>query len=260
MYNSDHHPVCNFSGEIVSYLYDEIKPREKEVFETHLAKCGSCVEELAAFSELRTALGDWRENVFAPLQTPEILIPYDLLPVASGEAATSWIERFRAAFGFSVVWPAAAAAILLAAMTTVLFISSGIERSGEIAADRSPAKNHEAAIAEAIPQQTPPEDSANDLESSPTGPPPDLKTTNESSRQTKVAAVRQPLIKQKTQTVRNIDLPVRNVPASKFRQPAETVAINDQKSIKSVAVLGDDDDNKDDSLRLSELFDDDEEN
>jgi|CXWL01.1.fsa_nt_gi hypothetical protein len=67
---------CEFSDEIVSYIYDEIDTAGRRKFESHLALCTSCNDEFAGISDARFSMFEWRKEEFAHLSTPEIVIPY----------------------------------------------------------------------------------------------------------------------------------------------------------------------------------------
>ena len=106
-----HNPSCGFAGDIVSYLYDEIDPAEKLKFEMHLANCATCGTELAAFSDVRTSMINWREADFGWLPSPDIVIPYEKLPEQPlvVETRGTILTDLRRLFSFSP-WPPAFAA------------------------------------------------------------------------------------------------------------------------------------------------------
>lgn len=59
-------PTCRYTGDreqaIVSYVYgdaDDFNRGDRAAFEAHLATCDRCTTELAAFAEVRVALGAW---------------------------------------------------------------------------------------------------------------------------------------------------------------------------------------------------------
>jgi len=68
---------CSFGEDVVSYLYDEMTDSKKLDFETHLADCSSCPDEIAAFGAVRSKMQEWRAVEFDSLKTPEIEIPYE---------------------------------------------------------------------------------------------------------------------------------------------------------------------------------------
>lgn len=55
---------CEHAGELVSYFYGEANRAERESFDAHLAGCGLCRDELAAFAVVREAVGHWRAEIF----------------------------------------------------------------------------------------------------------------------------------------------------------------------------------------------------
>jgi hypothetical protein len=54
---------CERGGELVAYFYGEATRDERESFDAHLARCGACRDELAAFAEVREAVGQWRAEI-----------------------------------------------------------------------------------------------------------------------------------------------------------------------------------------------------
>src|SRR5687767_11968485 len=61
---------CGRAEQLVGYLYGEATAAERAGFERHLAACAGCRDELAAFGQVRTAVGEWRAEV---LQTAPAL-------------------------------------------------------------------------------------------------------------------------------------------------------------------------------------------
>lgn len=55
--------VCGRAEGLVGYLYGEATADERATFEGHLAACAGCRDELAAFRQVRTAVGEWRAEV-----------------------------------------------------------------------------------------------------------------------------------------------------------------------------------------------------
>lgn len=55
--------LCTYDGRrdevLVAYLYEDIEPAEREVFERHLAGCLPCRTELDALSDVRVGLAEW---------------------------------------------------------------------------------------------------------------------------------------------------------------------------------------------------------
>ena len=110
MLNPNHKNLsCEFAEQIVSYLYGENGGAEKQKFEKHLKNCEPCAEEFAAFSEMRFAFAELKDE-FSLMKTPKIEIPYEnsreIIEVSS--VKTSWLDGVRAIFGNVSAWQMAA--------------------------------------------------------------------------------------------------------------------------------------------------------
>lgn len=98
MLNNDN-KECGFEHEIVSYMYDELGAAERTQFETHLKNCGSCTDEFAAVSLSRFSVFEWQKEEFAQIATPEIVIPYEARKV--GIVSGGWFAGFSEIFAFA---------------------------------------------------------------------------------------------------------------------------------------------------------------
>lgn len=124
---------CGFEHEIMSYMYDELGAGERTQFETHLVDCGSCMDEFAAVSLARFSVFEWQKEEFAPLATPEIVIPYESRKVVAEKAG--WFAGLNEIFAFAhsrLAVGAAFAAILAVGIVGLNLIGTG---SGEIASN-----------------------------------------------------------------------------------------------------------------------------
>ncbi len=64
-----------FEGFILAYLEDDLPPRQKFVFETHLKVCRECRDYLAAYrTSLELARASYRDDPAAPDDMPEDLV------------------------------------------------------------------------------------------------------------------------------------------------------------------------------------------
>ena len=110
---------CKNSNGIVPYMYGELATSAATEFETHLLECQACTDEFAALSAARYEVYDWKKLEFDPLASPAIRIPV-------GEVGeVSWIEKLRASFAGSWVMPAAAfAGLALIAVLLAIVVSS----------------------------------------------------------------------------------------------------------------------------------------
>jgi hypothetical protein len=68
--------ACPITDEIVSYMYGEIGGAAELEFETHLAGCMVCTDEFAEASNARFSVYEWKRDVFDPLSTPHVVVPY----------------------------------------------------------------------------------------------------------------------------------------------------------------------------------------
>jgi anti-sigma factor RsiW len=67
---------CEYATAAVEYVYGEMSAARTDQFESHLAGCDACIAEIAAVSEARFEVFEWRKLAFDPLKTPAIRIPY----------------------------------------------------------------------------------------------------------------------------------------------------------------------------------------
>lgn len=113
MLNNGNISNCEFTNEIVAYIYNEIGASERARFENHLSGCHECTNEFAGISNARLSVHEWRREEFADLSTPEIVIPYpakrdaDEAPISAG-----WFGGLRGLLSFAN-FPAAVAAGLV---------------------------------------------------------------------------------------------------------------------------------------------------
>ena len=61
---------CARAEEMVTYLYGEATRDEAKDFEKHMRNCSSCASELAAFGNVREAVGEWRQQALGSLSFP----------------------------------------------------------------------------------------------------------------------------------------------------------------------------------------------
>jgi hypothetical protein len=129
---------CQFAEEIVSFLYGEMTEKTKQNFELHLPDCHSCNEELAAFGVVRSSISDWKEKEFSNLLMPEIVLPIEQKTFTLVENKTqnrSWFASISEFFTLSPAWMMAttACAALLICIGLVFVAVSSRTNSGEMA-------------------------------------------------------------------------------------------------------------------------------
>jgi hypothetical protein len=97
--------MCDSKELLVSYLYDELDGGDKERFQTHLASCADCRDEVAGLRTTQGHLSAW-----AP---PEPDLGFQIIRRASAQPPA---PRFR----LSPLWGLAAAAVLVLAAGAAL--------------------------------------------------------------------------------------------------------------------------------------------
>ncbi len=83
--------ICPDKDTLVACLYDEATPAERERFETHLAGCAACRDELDALTRVRADLTFW--------QAPEPSVPVRLVADVPPPSPWAWIRT--PAFGLA---------------------------------------------------------------------------------------------------------------------------------------------------------------
>ncbi|MEW6362629.1 MAG: zf-HC2 domain-containing protein [Acidobacteriota bacterium] len=108
---------CRFRGQVLDYLYRELDAAETDQFELHLADCYVCTDELAGLSFPRYEVFDWKQKEFDPIQTPEFVFDYKTSVNRSFAAIlSSYLIGLKAAFGFREIGFAAAVLTLAFAL------------------------------------------------------------------------------------------------------------------------------------------------
>lgn len=92
--------LCESAEDIVPYLYQEMAENEVNVFETHLAECSSCTDEFAAVADARFSVYEWHKEEFVPLATPHFTVPSDV-PARIGVYAQIAAIFARPSFAFA---------------------------------------------------------------------------------------------------------------------------------------------------------------
>jgi hypothetical protein len=137
--NNQNNGTCAFAGQIVSYLYGEAGAKEKTVFETHLNSCSVCADELAGFSMARSSILEWRNEEFLPLETPSIEIPHEksrdfYIAEADSKVSRNWFSALHRVFSISPASPAliasASFAIVVICLGVILFANKSANNVG----------------------------------------------------------------------------------------------------------------------------------
>src|ERR1043166_5495844 len=87
--------TCERAGDLVSVLYGEATERERREFEVHASEGATCREEYAAFTQVREAVGEWRD---------EALSGFVSSPVVAAPPRKSAVAALRQFFTLSPLW------------------------------------------------------------------------------------------------------------------------------------------------------------
>ncbi len=256
-YNSS----CSFSQEIVSYIYGEMTELAKTEFETHVHNCLECAEELASFGVLRSSIQTWKKEEFLPLVQPEIILPFEekqktFALVDSSKNTTSWLDSFRNLFRLSPMWMTATAscAVLMICVGLIFVAVSSRQGGSEFAGTNTktvPTPPVNEGNTKVSPTNSGSENTQKSDQTQPSKPPVELAKKSESGnsvKKTQVAVENNQPTKAKTipasTSVRS------NAPVKK---DAKNVPVNKVNNNNLPDLQADDD--EDDSLRLTDMFD-----
>jgi hypothetical protein len=241
---------CNFAEQTVEYIYDEMNGETKAKFETHLGNCNSCADELAGFGIVRSQVADWKLKEFSPMTTPIVQLPV-VQTIENTQEKRRWFESLRNLAILSPAWMTQTAAFAtLAICFGLAFYAINYQKPiSVVEVDVMPVGDIAKATPNALP--TPP------VKVSPTPKDETVESTskNATNQPTKptVAVVKtmSPTTAKKVvaQTVQNEPKPI--VTKNKPNRPAK---INNQTKQIDVNLLSNEED-EDESLRLSDLFD-----
>jgi len=66
---------CGYAEQILDFVYDELAGPAKMAFEGHLSQCSMCADDVTAFSSTSFAVREWRAEAFDSLSAPKIMLP-----------------------------------------------------------------------------------------------------------------------------------------------------------------------------------------
>lgn len=224
MAREEHNEICMQGGDMLAYLYDEMSAGQRDSFELHLADCISCIDGFAELSQSRYSVYEWKKLEFDPLQTPEIPIPFK-------EAAVPFFDKVKAVFsrfGWSSAIPAFGSLLIVGFIGFVWL--GGVRDQDNLLAENAPT-----------PSITPPPQTKQPV--SDTGIEPMLKVTPVLPSTTAKKQVDEKIVPVKASN-RN---PVQRTSPSKTQNASQTTRTG-------VPTLADHDEDEDDTLRLSDLF------
>lgn len=118
--------ICARAEDLVAYLYGEVSETEARDFERHAQRCAPCRTELAAFGNVREAIGAWREQALGALASPAFE-NNDVTAFASAQETykpkRSALAAIREFFTLSPLWMRAATAAIALIFCALAFIA-----------------------------------------------------------------------------------------------------------------------------------------
>jgi hypothetical protein len=116
---------CARAEDLVTYLYNEATQDEAKDFEAHVRQCASCRTELAAFGDVREAMGEWRQQALGALASPafEANAAKAFAPAITAARRRSGLAALREFFALSPVWMRAATAVVAVAFCALAAIA-----------------------------------------------------------------------------------------------------------------------------------------
>src|ERR1044072_928098 len=144
--------TCERAGDLVSVLYGEATERERREFEVHAKQCATCREEYAAFTQVREAVGEWRD---------EALRGFVSSPVVAAPPRKAVRGALRQFFDLSPLWMKGAvgfAAVVFCVLVVLVFGRWPSHDVTEVASKNSPAtvytkEDVDHAVADALAKQ-----------------------------------------------------------------------------------------------------------
>jgi hypothetical protein len=237
MRNVDQNLSNDHSFEFLSYIYGELDEAARDRFEEHLVRCDDCMFELAAYSDARLGVIEWRREDFDHLESPAIVIPW----VSQNEAAAQVepvgaISRFIEALSSLPLFAQAGMGFAAAALAFGVFYFatySPSQPTKEVATNKS---------AETKPFVKPNDKPSNKVDTGTVA----IKKEETSPHEIRTVASRPERIRRSVAAVRVND-----------RQPllrrSETASTN-KAVTKSAPTLSTVEEDKDNTLRLADLF------
>jgi anti-sigma factor RsiW len=90
--------ACEYSNDLISFVYSELSDKESQEFKLHLNTCQQCSAELDTFGEMREAIGAWKYQSLAGVSV------LDESPDVQRATKKSAVGAIRAFFDLSPLW------------------------------------------------------------------------------------------------------------------------------------------------------------
>ncbi|HKC63063.1 MAG TPA: zf-HC2 domain-containing protein [Pyrinomonadaceae bacterium] len=118
--------ICARSEDLVAYLYGEASQTDARDFERHTQHCAACRTELAAFGNVREAIGEWRHQALGTIVSTAFENNNVTAFVSTKEPSRpkrSALAAIREFFTLSPLWMRAATAAIALIFCALAFIA-----------------------------------------------------------------------------------------------------------------------------------------
>ena len=112
--------ACEYSNELISFVYSELTDKETQQFKLHLNTCQQCSAELDSFGEMRDAIGAWKyQSLAAVSMTDEEA--HELRPARKKSA----VAALREFIDLSPLWMKGAVSLPTVLLCVLAVIATG---------------------------------------------------------------------------------------------------------------------------------------
>ncbi len=157
MNNGNGTSACNRASEIPEYIYQELTDRGRVELERHFSACAGCAAELKGMTNAHLAVMQWRDESFAGLSTPKIVIPFgENQSDQAGTVNSGWLDSIHRLLGNSTALQWGGGLVAVAAVALIAFIAVNMIRvpvQPSVAKESSPRVDGAVAGRNEIPQQ-----------------------------------------------------------------------------------------------------------
>ncbi len=242
---------CEFTEEIISYLYDELNSTDKLRFESHLVNCGFCPAEISSFGVVRASIIEWKKVEFDVLSTPIIEIPA-LQPARQiVSVSRPWYAKIRDLFSLSPAWMTATTAVAVVVICVGLgfVLISSLRNTTDFAQENNKVKPVPSPTTEIKPVDTTSSSNSSqsnpNLTKSPTSSSSNVDSPKPTTAPAPVKITERQIVKPQNSNVK------KNVAPTVDK--SNKVTNKSPRKARNPSLVGDED--EEDSLRLSDIFD-----
>lgn len=244
---NDKNSDCANAELLISYLYDETSQAEKTAFETHLKDCAACSEELNGFNFARIAVQEWRVADLDSLPTPIFEIPAQTIVQSKSEKSVSWFDNLNQIFSFKPALAMSALIVLIALFGIAAFVFNFKTENDSIAENVKDKELTKTTVSPTVEKKG--ERKVEEINSKV-----ESDETKSISAPEKIIEKNSLPVKSAT-TVKVSNQTTKNIPVKAVQNDTKKVTNKNIAPKSDVPPIVEADDEEDDSIRLTDLFD-----